>query len=83
MSVTVKFSCNGCDATADGTRPLCKEFVSFSGRSHGWGTHRITVGVEDVLPDGWVAFDPYTHCCYCPKCWAGIVGDDTTDEVVR
>lgn len=21
------------------------------------------------------AFDPYTGCCYCPSCWAGIQAD--------
>ena len=38
---------------------------------------RIRLGARDtiqgVAPEGWVAFDPYTHCTYCPKCWAGIV----------
>lgn len=83
MSVTVKFSCNGCNAVAEGTKPLRREFVSFSGRSYGWGTHRMTVGVEDVLPEGWVAFDPCTQCCYCPTCWAGIVGEDNGAEGAR
>jgi hypothetical protein len=27
---------------------------------------------DDVVPDGWVAYDPYTYCTYCPKCWEGI-----------
>ncbi len=38
---------------------------------------KIRLGVRDtiqgVAPQGWVAFDPYTHCTYCPKCWAEIV----------
>ena len=28
--------------------------------------------IQDVAPDGWIAFDPYTGCCYCPKCWKDI-----------
>lgn len=73
MSVTVKFSCGGCDAVADGTTFLRREFVSVSGRSYGFGSFRPANAVEDVTPEGWVAFDPYTGCCYCPTCWASIV----------
>ena len=42
--------------------------------------------VQSVTPEGWVAFDPYTHCTYCPKCWAEIElapqaqGDVLTEE---
>lgn len=32
--------------------------------------------VEDVAPDGWIAFDPYTGCCYCPTCWKGIEANE-------
>ena len=74
MSVTIHLSCGGCDATAEGTRPLKSEFVSFSGRSYGFGS-MLQEKATAVVPEGWIAFDPYTGCCYCPKCWALIVGD--------
>ena len=66
------FKCAGCDAKADGTIPLRKHFVSFSGRDHGYGTSQWKTRVEDVVPEGWIAFDPYTHMTYCPKCWQEI-----------
>jgi hypothetical protein len=72
MSVEVVFSCGGCDATAKGTEPIKKEFRSFSGRNYGLGGYRITPSVEDVAPEGWIAFDPFTLCTYCPACWAEI-----------
>jgi hypothetical protein len=50
--------------------------MSVSGRDHGIGGAVWDVAVEDVIPDGWIAFDPFTYCCYCPTCWAGIVADD-------
>lgn len=76
MGVTVVFSCGGCDATANGTKPIRKEFRSFSGRGYGFGRAVITPLVEDVAPEGWVAFDPYTYCTYCPKCWNEIVNPE-------
>lgn len=27
---------------------------------------------SEVAPEGWIAFDPYTGCCYCQDCWAAI-----------
>ena len=65
MSVTLTFSCSGCGATAEGTRPMRKEY--------GWGTARWQESPDALAPKGWVAADPYTYCCYCPKCWAEIV----------
>ena len=75
MTVTVKFSCGGCDATAEGTTWLRKEFRSITGRSWGFGRPVPVNTVEDVTPEGWIAYDPYTYCTYCPKCWADIEAD--------
>ncbi len=72
MSVLVKFKCDGCDAEADGTACLRRTFRSFSGRSHGLGVVVPANSVEDLAPEGWVAYDPYTYATYCPKCWAEI-----------
>ncbi len=71
MPVTITLECGGCFAKTEGTAALRREFVSLSGQDHGWGQFR-TGTVEDITPDGWVAFDPYTQCTYCPACWAGI-----------
>ena len=75
MSVTVTFACGGCNARAEGSTPLRKRFLSVSGRDYGIGSAVWDVGVEDVVPDGWIAFDPYTYCTYCPKCWAEIIAE--------
>lgn len=80
MSVRVIFECSGCDAKAEGAGRLEKRFVSVSGRDHGFGAARWKVRVEDVVPEGWVAFDPYTYMTYCPKCWAAIEGEGPTQE---
>ncbi len=78
MSVTVHLSCSWCDATAVGTRPVRGYFESFSGRSHGFGQNHVE-SVEEVCPDGWVMFDPWTHACYCAACWAWICRENEED----
>ena len=82
MSVTVQytFSCGGCDACEVGERrTVDNSFVSVSGRNYGIGS-RVTTIPDPDPPDGWVAFDPYTGCCYCPKCWQGIIVPDDGGE---
>ena len=82
MSVTIHYRCDGCFAEADGTEPLSKQFISVSGRSYGFGSWHYVNNPVIVAPDGWVAFDPHTQCCYCPKCWEEIVsGSNDGDEV--
>lgn len=81
MSVRVVFECNGCDRKVDGTDRLRTEFVSFSGREYGFGSRRWVNAPDSVAPEGWVASDPYTGMCYCPECWASIVGEPETTEV--
>lgn len=77
MSVNIQFSCGGCQATAEGTSPIRRRFESFSGRPWGLGGYKVDT-IESVTPDGWIAFDPYTQCCYCPTCWAEIDGGGET-----
>ena len=72
MSVKVIFECGGCGATAEGTDRLRRHFRSFSGRSWGLGSTHDDAAAS-VVPEGWIAFDPWTYATYCPKCWAEIV----------
>ena len=65
MSITLNFSCGGCDAAAPSTT-----FLSRRRRD----PKTLTTAVQSIAPDGWIAFDPYTSCTYCPKCWAEIEG---------
>lgn len=67
--IDVTFRCGGCDATATGK--LVRRFVSLSGRSWGIGRYHETTA-QEAAPEGWVAFDPYTQCTYCPSCWSEI-----------
>jgi hypothetical protein len=76
VSVTVKFTCDGCLAEAEGTAPIRKAFRSISGRSYGIGSAQYINTVAEVAPDGWWPFDPYTYLCYCPECRAKIEEDD-------
>jgi len=71
MTVTVLFRCSGCDATAQGTKPLTREFRSLCGRDHGFGSF-VTTTVDSVCPPGWWAWDPYTLATYCPACRSEI-----------
>ncbi len=68
MSVTVNFKCSGCFTETKGTTFLRRRFISTDGKAHGVGRYVIDTP-QDVAPEGWIAFDPYTGCCYCPDCW--------------
>jgi hypothetical protein len=68
VTVTVTYSCGGCGAKATAPEQVIRsEFVSLSGHK-----------VASLAPEGWVPFDPFTGCTYCPACWvaieAGIAG---------
>lgn len=79
LQIDIHFDCGGCDAKETVHTSISREFTSFSGRSFGFGTYNLTPSsskmVKAATPDGWVAFDPYTSCTYCPKCWASIEGE--------
>ena len=67
MGIKITFECGGCDA-AEVVRVsmvIVAEVPS--------GTYYRQPKIEDATPKGWVAFDPFTHCCYCPTCWADIM----------
>ncbi len=55
-------------------------FRSITGRSYGIGNHVALNDPQDLCPEGWIAFDPYTYCCYCPACWEKIVDGATEGE---
>lgn len=69
--IEVIFECGGCGAEAKGTEPIRNVFHSLSGKGYGFGTHK-QMSVESVTPDGWIAFDPWTQCTYCPECWDSL-----------
>ncbi len=69
MSVKITLDCSGCGESAPGGR-IKAEFRSFSGRSHGFGGAHVEIKWD--VPVGWVKFDPYTYCTYCPDCWRSI-----------
>lgn len=79
MTVTVEFECGGCDEKAKGAKPLRRHFHSINGSGHGFG-HWSFDGPQDVAPEGWVSFDPYTGCCYCPECWANIENTEAAED---
>lgn len=67
MSVDVTYRCGGCDAQAEvrGIRQTIRQVSPLMAQIQ-------TPTLRTAAPPGWVAFDPYTGCCYCPKCWAEI-----------
>lgn len=76
MSVTVKFSCDGCAAVHFPSEILQSHFEGARG-DLGFG-HRIVDGVDSLLPGGWVAHDMFTGCCYCDRCWKNIIEGSVT-----
>lgn len=82
MSAYVQISCDGCDKEARSER-VSRTFNSFNGRGYGFGRWHIP-SIEEVASQiGWVVFDPYTGCTYCPECWAEIEGSaPSTDAKV-
>lgn len=68
ITVTFKFECSGCfkSVEVDGGR-LHSNFHGISGGN--------SADAEKVCPEGWMAFDPYTRCTYCPDCVAAIWPD--------
>jgi hypothetical protein len=82
VSVTAHYACDGCSATAE-AGPLLRRFeAAFSGRSYGFGRY-VYDTVESVAPAGWMTFDPYTGCCYCPDCWSSIVAESDRRAAVE
>lgn len=66
MSVFALYRCDECFAEATGDR-LARRFVSMSGRGYGFGHYEFD-DARTAAPDGWMAYDPYTGCTYCPAC---------------
>lgn len=69
--ITATFHCGGCDAKAEGSKPLGRQFQSISGRPYGFGSYRYDTAV-DVVPDGWM-YPCSAGACYCPKCAAEVL----------
>lgn len=79
MSIIVSFNCDGCHRAEPGKRALRRHFDSINGKGYGFGYYRFD-GVEDVVPNDWISFDPYTGFCYCPECWAQIEAPEDNAE---
>lgn len=87
IDMTLHLECGGCFLKATTKATLSRVFKSFSGKGHGWGSYSIEMSEPDY-PEGWVPFDPYTGCTYCPDCWASIEGHKSyegkpSDECVQ
>lgn len=80
MSVTIELSCDGCDATTQGTTSVKPTSTPVWGGDM-W--RRDEPNIAPAVPAGWVAFDPYTRCTYCPSCWTEIEADPATTEETR
>lgn len=76
MSATLVLHCGGCEAEASVPlrrryETLCAAAIVVGGESYD-RCAVVTDDPEDAAPDGWVVWDPYTFCTYCPTCWASI-----------
>ena len=84
MTVRVTYHCGGCDATATASLRRRHEGVKPAACvANGVVFDRcliVTDDVETAAPDGWIVFDPYTFCTYCPSCWSQITDDGAGDD---
>lgn len=69
MATRLILSCGGCDATATSESFLRREFHSLNGKGYGFGSWKLC-DPQEIVPTGWILFDPYTQCTYCPDCAA-------------
>lgn len=85
IKVVLTYECSGCFETTEVTIPrLGSRFHGINGREHGFGQWvNETVDAEAHVPEGWMAFDPYTRCCYCPKCVESIWPDPEERHGIR
>lgn len=71
MSITVTYECSGCDAI-ETVRGLMQRWDLIRPGATFDLCQIRTPTIKTAAPEGWMPFDPYTGCCYCPKCWAWI-----------
>lgn len=74
MSIKIEFECSGCRKKSGAIRLPRATFKSANGKGYGLGVW-IYPTIADQAPEGWVAFDPYTHVTYCDECWYDIEND--------
>lgn len=72
-------SCGGCDMEVQLERFYVRQrFHGFNGKDHGFGVWATRwPDIEAMAPKGWMVFDPYTRCTYCPDCVEDIFGEDS------
>lgn len=70
ITATIHYNCGGCDAKVDvEVDRLDSRFHGVTGHEYGFGHwDEPKIDVVEHCPEGWMAFDPYTRCCYCPGC---------------
>ena len=76
MSITLNFQCDGCHDKKDG-KSFIKKATEQIGNSN--FVRKLPWDIQAQSPNGWIASDPYTDCCYCPKCWDEIEGNKDND----
>lgn len=85
VTATLRYSCGGCDKVEEVQVPrLGSRFHGISGGESGFGRWvNEVIDAEKHCPEGWMAFDPYTRCCYCPDCVESIWPDPEERHGIR
>lgn len=81
MTIKTIFECGGCLKKEDGKSPQSR-FLSLTGKGYGLGSY-VEDKISDLAPEGWIAFDPYTQCTYCPECWDEIEAVEPKSEATN
>lgn len=85
--IRITYQCSGCEASETVSARVDRDVVSTGHVIGGVVCDRVLTKrptIEGVAPEGWMPFDPYTDCTYCPECWASIeTPEDVADELRR
>lgn len=85
VKAVLTYECDGCFKTAEvETGRLGSRFHGFNGKEHGFGSWvNEKPDAEALAPEGWMAWDPLTRCCYCPDCVEEIWPDPDERHGIR
>lgn len=85
ITATLRYGCGGCFRVEEIEIPHLKSrFHGFYGQEHGFGYWvNEHIDAEKHCPEGWMAFDPYTRCTYCPECVESIWPDPEERHGIR
>ena len=72
IQIQIFYECGGIDASAQTEKLRVTKRIDLDPKVISTYDDIQTI-IERNAPEGWMCFDPWTNCCYCPNCWASIL----------